>query len=84
MELGKVMKVYSGRAGACMCGCNGHYRVASAHAKAAGYDADDVNDRSVKIIFNKITKDPAHKFDADANCVYLDTPTRTLVAYFSS
>ena len=82
MELGKVMKVYSGKPG-CMCGCNGHYRVASAHAKAAGYDADDVSDRSVKIIFNKIIKDPAHKFDADANCVYVQTATRNLVAYFA-
>ena len=89
MELNKVIKVYSGKPG-CMCGCNGRYRVASAHVNAAGdargyeYDADDVSDRSVKIIFNKIVKDPAHKFDADANCVYLNTPTRTLVAYFAS
>lgn len=89
MELGKVMKVYSGKPG-CMCGCNGRYRVASAHVKTAGetrgyeYDADDINDRSVKIIFNKIMKDPGHKFDADANCVYLDTPSRKLVAYFAS
>ena len=87
MELNKVFKVYSGRPG-CMCGCQGNYKMASVHAEFAaakrGYavDAEDISDRSVKIIFNKIMKNPDHKYDADANCIYVKTPTRNLVAYF--
>jgi hypothetical protein len=48
-----VMKVYSGRDGACTCGCAGTYRVSSLHRAAAdadrGYAHDDadVNDRQV-------------------------------------
>lgn len=88
MKLDNVFKVYSGKPG-CMCGCNGKYKMASAHAVFAaaerGYavDADDISDRSVKIIFNKIIKNPAHKYDADANCIYVETATRNLVAYFT-
>lgn len=87
MELNKVFKVYTGRPG-CMCGCMGNYKMASAHAEFAaqdrGYavDAEDISDRSVKIIFNKIMKNPARKYDADANCVYVETGTRNLVAFF--
>jgi hypothetical protein len=80
MELNKVFKVYSGKPG-CMCGCNGRYKMASAHAESAA--AEDISDRSVKIIFNKIMKNPAHKYDAGANCVYVETETRNLVAYFT-
>ena len=88
MELTKVFKVYSGKPG-CMCGCNGRYKMASAHAELAGtergyaVDDEDISDRSVKIIFNKIMKNPAHKYDAGANCVYVETETRNLVAYFT-
>jgi hypothetical protein len=48
-----VMKVYSGKDGACCCGCKGTYRVSSLHRAAAdaarGYahDDKDVNDKQV-------------------------------------
>lgn len=48
-----VMKVYSGRDGACACGCAGTYRISAQHRSAAdtyrGYPHDDkdVNDRQV-------------------------------------
>ncbi len=67
MKLSKVTRVYSGSPG-CMCGCKGKY---------------SDSDRSRKIIFNKIMKNPNHKFDAAAKCVYVETETRNLVAYFS-
>ena len=62
-----VSRVYTGLPG-CMCGCIGKY---------------NESDRSKKIIFNKIMRNPNHKFDADANCVYVQTATRNLVAYFA-
>ena len=88
MELSKVSKVYSGKPG-CMWGCNGRYKMAAAHVASVaaknGYSVDDdeISDRSVKIIFNKIIKNPLHKFDAKANCIYVTTETRNLVAYFA-
>lgn len=50
----------------CMCGCRGKY---------------SEEGRGVKIIFNKILKGD-YKVDEGASCIYLDSPTRTLVAYF--
>jgi hypothetical protein len=88
MELKNVTRVYTGKPG-CMCGCNGQYRMASAHVEKAaaeqGYPVaeDEISDRSVKIVFNKIMKNPLHKYDAEANCVYVQTETRNLVAYFA-
>lgn len=88
MELKNVTRVYTGKPG-CMCGCNGKYKMAAAHVEKAateqGYPVaeDEISDRSVKIVFNKIMKNPNHKFDAESNCVYVQTETRTLVAYFA-
>jgi hypothetical protein len=67
MELSRVVRVYSGQPG-CMCGCRGQYRD---------------SDRSRKIVFNKIMRNPNHKFNAVAKCVYVETETRNLVAYFA-
>jgi hypothetical protein len=67
MELNKVVRVYSGSLG-CMCGCKGKY---------------SDSDRSRKIIFNKIMRNPNHKFDAAGTYVYVETETRNLVAYFA-
>ena len=45
-----------------MCGCSGTYRYASAHRKTAGkdrgYKVDDeeISDRRVKTVFNKMVK----------------------------
>lgn len=67
MELSQVTRVYSGRPG-CMCGCRGKY---------------SDSDRSRKIIFNKIMKNPLRKVNDGAKCVFVETETRTLVAYFA-
>ena len=70
-SLSNVLRVYSGKPG-CMCGCKGKYSEAGE------------SDRSVKIIYNKVMKDPAHVIEGSGSFVYayVDTPTRTLVVYF--
>ena len=74
--LANVQKVYSGKPG-CMCGCRGKYSYAQGCEE--GYD-DQVNERSVKILFNKVMNNPAHKIED--NCAFVETDTRNLVVYF--
>ena len=74
--LANVEKVYSGKPG-CMCGCRGKYSYAQGCEE--GYD-DQVNERSVKILFNKVMNNPAHK--VEDNCAFVETDTRNLVVYF--
>jgi hypothetical protein len=62
--LANVERVYSGKPG-CMCGCRGTY---------------SISPRSVKILFNKVMNNPAHKMDG--NIAYVETATRNLVVYF--
>jgi hypothetical protein len=62
--LANVERVYSGKPG-CMCGCRGTY---------------SISQRSVKILFNKVMNNPAHKMDG--NIAYVETATRNLVVYF--
>ena len=80
--LANVIKVYSGKPG-CMCGCNGKYSYTakSAVEDGPGYDVSEfVNERSVKILFNKVMNNPEHKMDG--NIAYVETATRNLVVYF--
>ena len=61
IDLTTVRRVYSGRLG-CMCGCNGKYTYSSGDLEAAskerGYPVgpEDVSDRSVRTIVNKVKK----------------------------
>lgn len=60
VDLAQVSSVYSGKDNHCCCGCAGKHTYASAHVKWAGRDRgyavtpDEVNDRTVKLIVNKI------------------------------
>jgi hypothetical protein len=78
-DLAKVTKVYSGKRG-CMCGCKGKY------AYAEGVPHEDwqgtVNAAAVKRTFNRVVKNSAAQFDEIANCLYVDTATRSTVVYF--
>ena len=74
--LANVRKVYSGKPG-CMCGCRGKYSYAQGCADS---EYDEVNERSVKIIFNKVMNDPKHKIED--GIAFVDTGTRSLVVYF--
>lgn len=62
IKLENVASVYSGIDGRCCCGCSGKHTYASAHqkwgSKNRGYkvENDQVNDRTVKMVVNKIEK----------------------------
>jgi hypothetical protein len=59
LDTSNITKVYSGRAGACMCGCAGKYSYTAKGAveDSPGYDvSDSVNERSVKIIAGKVLR----------------------------
>lgn len=62
-----VKRVYSGVDGKCCCGCSGKY---------------SDSDRSKKIIFNKIMKNPAKVFEGEDH-VYAVNGNRLLIAYFN-
>lgn len=65
VKLEFIKSVYSGKAGACMCGCKGTYWYARAHRTLAeqdrGYSIRDteVSDAMVKRIFNIINRAPS-------------------------
>ena len=62
LTIDAIRSAYSGARGKCCCGCSGNHRYASAHVDEAtknrGYsiDPDEVSDRYVKTVFNKIKK----------------------------
>jgi hypothetical protein len=79
-----VYKVYSGKNGACMCGCAGKYSYTAEGAEkhGPGYDVSDmVSERSVKIIAGKLLRNPNAKREDDY--VYVVQNDRILVAYFA-
>lgn len=74
--LANVEKVYSGKPG-CMCGCRGKY----SYAPGCGDGKYDVvNERSVKLLFNKVMKHPDVK--TEPGYAFVDTGSRNLVVYF--
>ena len=78
-----VYKVYSGKQG-CMCGCRGKYSYTAQGAVEhnPGYDVSDaVNERSVKIILNKLLRNP--NTVQEDNMLVLDQNERTLVAFLA-
>lgn len=86
-DLHKVFKVYSGKAGSCMCGCSGKYKISSALREEAnrdrGYDHNDqdVSDVTVRRTVGKILS--AAKPVFESNYVYTVIGNRIHVAYFT-
>lgn len=84
MSLANAFKVYSGKNGTCMCGCAGKYATASQHkayaAADCGYETDDISDRSVKIMYNKVMKNENRV--VDGNAVFAVSGNRIHVVYF--
>ena len=79
-----VYKVYSGKSDRCMCGCAGKYSYTAQGAVEhdPGYDVTDiVNERSVKIIANKVFRNPNVK--VEGNTAYVEQDGRIMVAYFT-
>ena len=83
MDISNIAKVYSGKAGTCMCGCAGKYSY-TAHGAVEdnpGYDvSDSVNERSVKIIAGKVLRNPNTDY-SDAGYAVLEQNGRVLVVF---
>lgn len=62
IDIDGVMRVYSGINGKCCCGCAGKYAYASKYRKIASKEQDckigddEISDRTVKTIVNKMNK----------------------------
>ena len=71
-----------------MCGCRGKYAYPKARQEQGGKDRgyavadDEVSDRSVKILFNKVMKNPKVEFADDGMYAVVETETRSTVVYF--
>jgi hypothetical protein len=84
-----VASVYSGRNGKCCCGCAGKHSYASRHrfwaSSNRGYavDSNEVSDRSVKTIVNKMMKAGNMKLSRSGDHVYTVVDNRLYVAYFA-
>ena len=84
VNIGNITKVYSGKAGTCMCGCAGKYSYTAKGAveDSPGYDvSDSVNERSVKIIAGKVLRN-SNTDRSDAGYAVLDQNGRVLVVFF--
>lgn len=85
LNLDNVASVYSGKRGFCCCGCSGKHTYASAlraeASKSRGYGLRDeeVNDRTVKMIFNKLMKNGFER--VTDTCYSYETNTRLYVVY---
>ena len=62
IDIDKVMSVYSGVDGRCCCGCSGKHTTASKYREMRGkilgrpVKDDEINDRTVTMIVNRINK----------------------------
>jgi hypothetical protein len=88
IDIQNISSVYSGKSGACCCGCKGKHTYASTHQEWAGTHRgyavrdDEVNDRTVKLIVNKILKaDPTTVLENSSEMIAVDNGSRLLVAY---
>jgi hypothetical protein len=83
MDISNITKVYSGRAGTCMCGCAGKYSYTAKGAAedGPGYDvSESINERSVKIIAGKVLRNP-NTDHSDAGYAVLEQNGRVLVVF---
>jgi len=84
VDISNITKVYSGRAGTCMCGCAGKYSYTAKGAveDSPGYDvSDSVNERSVKIIAGKVLRNNNTDL-GDPGYAVLEQNGRVLVVFF--
>lgn len=87
----KVASVYSGRVGACCCGCAGVHTYASKHVRWSGryrgYSIvkSEVNDRIVKLIAGKVSRMDGVKAYGDGGKSFrmfsAETETRVYIVY---
>jgi hypothetical protein len=83
----KVLSVYSGKIGKCMCGCSGKHtynpELRELGSKTRGYEVseDECNARTVKMITQKVYRSPNAVFDN--GCAYVDIGNRSYVIHFA-
>lgn len=92
VALEEIASVYSGRAGACCCGCAGTYRYPSTtkpeeFKKSHGYDLskENINDVQVKRIMKLINLALANNdcgIDDGGSYIALETEKRLYIIYF--
>ncbi len=96
LEINQIASVYSGKDGECCCGCSGKHYYAKAHqaasSKSRGYAVtdDEVSDRMVKKVVNKINDvlampedvQKAYQLDVGASYVSIVDGTRLYIAYY--
>ena len=86
MKNKEIVSVYSGKAGHCCCGCAGKHTYASAHREWAGKNRgysvsdDEISDRTVKIISNKVLEDPDVEHEDSLSSV--EVGNRLLIVYY--
>jgi hypothetical protein len=86
LDVNKIVKVYNGKIG-CMCGCKGKYSYTAEGAEnhGPGYDVTDkVNERSVRIIANKVLSNPNANRTESPNYVFVEdrNANRIQVVFF--
>jgi len=84
VDISTITKVYSGKAGRCMCGCAGKYSYTARGAveNSPGYDvSDSVNERSVKLIAGKVLRNSNVDL-TDPGYAVLEQNGRVLVVFF--
>ena len=78
LEVSDAPSVYSGKDGACCCGCKGKHSYNSKHTEWSGKNrgyavkAEDVNDKQVKRVL-KIVQERANELDTDMGENYFST-----------
>ena len=86
IDRSKVLSVYSGKAGKCCCGCAGKHTYASQYAAAGaarrGYPmfANEINDRTINLICDKIE---AVGGKIEDRHVYATIGDQLYIAYFA-
>ena len=68
IDISKVTRVYSGKPG-CMCGCNGKYY------------SPETSQRTVTRIVNELNANLDTEYNEGAQCYWVVTPTRNVVAF---
>lgn len=88
LEPSMVLSVYSGKNGACCCGCSGKHYYNSALKEEAGKDRgyevddDEVNDKMIKKVINILKgKAPSGQIEADCNFISTVIGERLYIAY---
>ena len=84
VDISTITKVYSGKAGRCMCGCAGKYSYTARGAVEdnPGYDvSDSVNERSVKLIAGKVLRNSNVDL-TDPGYAVVEQNGRVLVVFF--